>query len=1224
MRAGRRRRGPRLGALGRRRDGTATARDMAAATRGPAAGSPDEILTRPPEFVAPVEIRRRHRPAAGAAVRPDRERARRRRGTATRTQRDEIAALWARFNEVARRNPDAAFGWPADAGRDGHAGAAQPPARLPLQPRHSTQWTVDQASALLICSAEPGRRRRRAARPLALPPRRPALLRGRDAHGTPASWTPGPPWPCSAGRPRPGSGRSLRDLRAGRGLLLLPRRRARAAARARARPVGHADLTGGMAFAGGPFNHYVLLVDRGGRAACCASEPDELGLVTTVSGMLSKPGLAVWSRHPAAPSGRRSSPTWRRRRAAATEVRAGRRRRPRRDGAATVVASPSPTAATTVWSRCARPSWPTCPMGSARPPPAKMQDRPPRRRRGPHRPGGQGEGHDISTVNAPAPRPSRAPPGRPGARRPGARPAPGGRGGAGRRRPERRGIVVGGGGPGPRRRPLAAAPRAAERRAPRARRRRRRPGRPRACCTPAGDLSAPGAADRVVAGCGATSSRHSARPRAGVGWPASARASSRSPRPAGCARSTPTTALPPPGRRGRRHPLPLAGLGRDAGLAVLRRRHRAGARGAVHDDLLRARGDAARRAAVAPPLVAGRPVPPARRGAADPARLRPRGAGPPRGGEAATTGVRSATMRTLRARLPVRALHGHDRRVRRRIRRHGARAAPALGRARPRRRRWRCCSSRPRSSSPCAAPARSSTPAPKGRRRRTACSRCWRRPLPRAATAPAARSRPARSGAAPVGPRRRGARPSSTSTATAPALSSFSLQAAPGARVALDRAVGRGQVDSAGRAAWASSSRRAAPWRSATASGAARPGVGWRPLLLAAPAAPSVQRDPGGEPSPRRARGAADDELRAVLDAVGLSDLVAGLPGRAGDRHRPRRADAERRRAPTGRAGPRAAPPGARPPAGRAHRLARPPDRGAARPGDRAVAGRPHRRGGRARARPAPALRRRRRARAPPPRWRCRLSGPDGASAAARPGRARHAVRPGWPAAGCSAWPRPRPPSACWPGRATSSAGPRCARASAPSSGILAAVEVLAFLRGPLRYAERLVGHDAALRALTAMAPLALRPARRPACPAGLAGWRSGDLLARAIDDVDALQDLYLRTVLPVTIAVGAAVHRHGGGRVHPALGRGRRSGSRSPSRSSCRRCSRGGAAATTRWPSSPGAISAQVVDALHGRARAAGVRGRRGRAGRASRRWAPGPTRSSGTTPASRPARAW
>jgi ATP-binding cassette, subfamily C, bacterial CydC len=89
--------------------------------------------------------------------------------------------------------------------------------------------------------------------------------------------------------------------------------------------------------------------------------------------------------------------------------------------------------------------------------------------------------------------------------------------------------------------------------------------------------------------------------------------------------------------------------------------------------------------------------------------------------------------------------------------------------------------------------------------------------------------------------------------------------------------------------------------------------------------------------------------------------------------------------------------------------------------------------------------------------------------------------------------------------------------------GILAAVEVLAFLRGPLRYAERLVGHDAALRALTRWR-LWLYDRLSPRVPAALAGWRSGDLLSRAIDDVDALQDLYLRTLLPVAIAVGAAV----------------------------------------------------------------------------------------------------
>ena len=89
--------------------------------------------------------------------------------------------------------------------------------------------------------------------------------------------------------------------------------------------------------------------------------------------------------------------------------------------------------------------------------------------------------------------------------------------------------------------------------------------------------------------------------------------------------------------------------------------------------------------------------------------------------------------------------------------------------------------------------------------------------------------------------------------------------------------------------------------------------------------------------------------------------------------------------------------------------------------------------------------------------------------------------------------------------------------------GLLAAVEVLAFLRGPLRYAERLVGHDAALRALTRWR-VWLYDRLSPRVPAGLAGWRSGDLLTRAIDDVDALLDLYLRTLLPITIAVGAGI----------------------------------------------------------------------------------------------------
>ncbi len=90
-------------------------------------------------------------------------------------------------------------------------------------------------------------------------------------------------------------------------------------------------------------------------------------------------------------------------------------------------------------------------------------------------------------------------------------------------------------------------------------------------------------------------------------------------------------------------------------------------------------------------------------------------------------------------------------------------------------------------------------------------------------------------------------------------------------------------------------------------------------------------------------------------------------------------------------------------------------------------------------------------------------------------------------------------------------------------AGILAIVEVMAFIRAPLRYAERLVGHDAAFRALTGWR-VWLYNRLEPRTPAGWRQWRSGDLLHRAIDDVDTLQDLYLRTLIPVTVAMLASV----------------------------------------------------------------------------------------------------
>jgi thiol reductant ABC exporter CydC subunit len=80
--------------------------------------------------------------------------------------------------------------------------------------------------------------------------------------------------------------------------------------------------------------------------------------------------------------------------------------------------------------------------------------------------------------------------------------------------------------------------------------------------------------------------------------------------------------------------------------------------------------------------------------------------------------------------------------------------------------------------------------------------------------------------------------------------------------------------------------------------------------------------------------------------------------------------------------------------------------------------------------------------------------------------------------------------------------------------------------RGLFRYGERLVGHDAAFRVLADLRVAVWSRLERLA-PAGMPGFRSGDLLARLVSDVDALQDLMLRVIPPWVIAAlvgGAAV----------------------------------------------------------------------------------------------------
>ncbi|MFJ9666548.1 thiol reductant ABC exporter subunit CydD [Streptomyces sp. NPDC101219] len=73
--------------------------------------------------------------------------------------------------------------------------------------------------------------------------------------------------------------------------------------------------------------------------------------------------------------------------------------------------------------------------------------------------------------------------------------------------------------------------------------------------------------------------------------------------------------------------------------------------------------------------------------------------------------------------------------------------------------------------------------------------------------------------------------------------------------------------------------------------------------------------------------------------------------------------------------------------------------------------------------------------------------------------------------------------------------------------------------RAVFRYAERLVSHDAVLRMLADTRVAVYRRLERLA-PAGLRGARRGDLLSRLVADVDALQDYWLRWLLPAGAAV--------------------------------------------------------------------------------------------------------
>ena len=83
----------------------------------------------------------------------------------------------------------------------------------------------------------------------------------------------------------------------------------------------------------------------------------------------------------------------------------------------------------------------------------------------------------------------------------------------------------------------------------------------------------------------------------------------------------------------------------------------------------------------------------------------------------------------------------------------------------------------------------------------------------------------------------------------------------------------------------------------------------------------------------------------------------------------------------------------------------------------------------------------------------------------------------------------------------------------------IVAVRAFGITRAVLRYAERLASHDLALRQLARLRTHFYRRLS-PLVPGQLHGHSRGQLLARFVGDVDTLQDLNLRVVIPALVAV--------------------------------------------------------------------------------------------------------
>ncbi len=258
--------------------------------------APDLALTPKEELFHPAEIRAGLQLPVGLyAVMESAFRAQH--GWSVAAHRTQLAELYARFSAIAARNPQAWHRHPLEAAEIREASARNPMQAFPYTRLHCSTWNVDQAAALLFCSVARAEELRIPRAQWIFPVASTesnhmiAVSARQDLARCPGARITGQA--ALAAGELTIEAIDLIELYSCFPIAV----ETYAAALGLAPDVAH-TITGGMPFAGGPFNNYVL------QATCRAAELLRAGtartaLISSVSGLLTKQGFGLWSANPA-------------------------------------------------------------------------------------------------------------------------------------------------------------------------------------------------------------------------------------------------------------------------------------------------------------------------------------------------------------------------------------------------------------------------------------------------------------------------------------------------------------------------------------------------------------------------------------------------------------------------------------------------------------------------------------------------------------------------------------------------------------------------------------------------------------------------------------------------------------------------------------------------------------------------------------------------------------